>query len=173
MANSSLIQMAEPSRRLAVVQPETEAACRAAWTAAASSPTHGHSAGRTAAWRSPATWLYAGGVVISQTLTAITAYPRLDAALAPIDALPKKSPNDPTALTERGELRFLSGDLPAAVEDFRAALAHQPPPEVLRRTKVQLFDALTELGKRDLKALEKYLGEYEKLGKELLKERAP
>ena len=121
----------------------------------------------------PGNLLYAGGVVISQTITAITAYPRLDVALAPIDALLKKNPNDPTALTERGELRLLNGDLLAAIEDLRAALAHQPPSAILRRAKIQFFDALTELGKRDLKAMEKYVDEYEKLGKEVLKERTP
>jgi RNA polymerase sigma factor (sigma-70 family) len=121
----------------------------------------------------PGNLLDVDGTVISQTVTAITAYPQQAEILARIDAVLKKNPKDPTALMERGDLRFFNGDLTDAVEDFRAALANQPPPAILRRLKLQLFDALTELGKRDPKALEKYLDEYEKLGKEVLRPRVP
>ncbi len=121
----------------------------------------------------PGNLLDADGIVISQTVTAITAYPQQGVIQARIDALLKKNPNDPAAFMERGDLHSLMGDPAAAVEDFRTALAKQPPPEMVRRVKLRLFDALTELGQRDPKALEKYLDEYEKLGKEVLKQPPP
>ncbi len=121
----------------------------------------------------PGNLLDADGIVISQTVTAITAYPQQGVIQARINALLKKNPNDPTALLHQGDLHLLMGDPAAAVEDFRAALAKQPPPETMRRVKLRLFDALTELGQRDPKALEKYLDEYEKLGKEVLKQPPP
>ncbi|HEV3205231.1 MAG TPA: PQQ-binding-like beta-propeller repeat protein, partial [Gemmataceae bacterium] len=108
----------------------------------------------------PGNLLFYEGDVISQTATNITAYRQLRIKLEEIDLALKKNPKDPIGLTERGELRLDDGRLEDAVADLRMALANHPPAEIMPKTRVKLFETLTELFQRDFNASEKYLDEY-------------
>jgi outer membrane protein assembly factor BamB/tetratricopeptide (TPR) repeat protein len=111
----------------------------------------------------PGNLLFYDGDVISQTESVVTAYPQVDAKIAEIDALLRKNPNDPVALTERGELRLYQGKLQQAVADLRAALSRSGPASLLRRTRNKLYLTLTELLRQDFNAAEPYLEEYKEL----------
>jgi hypothetical protein len=112
---------------------------------------------------SPGNLLFYDGDVVSQTESVVTAYPQVDAKVAEIDALLRKNPNDPEALTERGELRLYQGKLTLAVDDLRAALSNNTPANMLPRTQNKLYITLTELLRQDFKAAEPYLEEYREL----------
>ncbi len=111
----------------------------------------------------PGNLVFFDGQVLSQTATELIVYPQLAQKIKETDEALKANPNDPAALTERGVLRLEKGDVAGAVEDLRAALANKPSKEVLPRTRERLHEALTEYLKRDFKAAEKYLKEYEEL----------
>jgi len=111
----------------------------------------------------PGNLLFFEGDVISQSPLGVTAYPQLKERLAQIDELIRKDPNDPVGLTDRGELKLDKGDLAGAVADLRTALAHQPPEDVLPRTRGKLFDALSLLFRKDFAKAEPYLKQYEEM----------
>ena len=111
----------------------------------------------------PGNLLFYQGDVVSQNETTITAYPQVEQKVAQINATLAKNAKDPSALTERGELRLYKGDLAGAVADLRDALAHQPPPAVLTKTRAKLYSSLTELLKQDFPKAEQYLDEYKQL----------
>ncbi len=111
----------------------------------------------------PGNLLFYDGFVASQTVDEVAAYPQLKTILAQSDELIKKNPKDPVGLALRGELRLDKGDLNGAVDDLRAALANNPPADLLPRTRGQLFECMTELLHRDFNAAEKYLDEYQAL----------
>src|SRR5207248_6917267 len=83
----------------------------------------------------PGNLVFYDGDVVSQTETVVTAYPQVDAKVAEIDALLRKNPRDPVALTERGELRLYQGKLTEAVADLRMALGNSPPSNILPKTR--------------------------------------
>jgi outer membrane protein assembly factor BamB len=120
----------------------------------------------------PGNLLFYDGDVISQTERAVTAYPQVDAKVAEIDALLKKNPNDPLALTERGELHLYQGKLALAVADLHAALSKNTPAHLLPRTRNKLYLTLTELLRQDFNAAEPYLQEYKELCQVPIPERA-
>jgi outer membrane protein assembly factor BamB len=93
--------------------------------------------------------IFHDGHLLSQTATSIAAYPQLDVMLGEIQRALARNPRDPTALTERGDLRLASGKVPEAVADLRAALGARPPAEILPRTRRLLFEAFTDLFQRD------------------------
>jgi tetratricopeptide (TPR) repeat protein len=111
----------------------------------------------------PGNLLFYDGDVISQTESAVTGYPQVDAKVAEIDALLRKNPRDPEALTERGELRLYQGKLKDAVADLHAALSNNGPAQLLPKTRNKLYLTLTELLRQDFKAAESYLQEYKEL----------
>src|SRR5262249_13994969 len=59
----------------------------------------------------PGNLIFYDGDVVSQTESAVTGYPQVDAKVAEIDTLLRKNPRDPVALTERGELKLYQGKL--------------------------------------------------------------
>lgn len=111
----------------------------------------------------PGNLLFTDGMVISQTASAVTAYPQLATKLAKVDAALKANPHDAAGLASRGELRGNRGDLPGAVEDLRLALAQKPVDALRSRIREKLYATLTELLGRDFAAAEKYLEEYREL----------
>jgi outer membrane protein assembly factor BamB len=111
----------------------------------------------------PGNLLFYQGDVISQNETTITDYPQVEQKVAQINATLAKNAKDPSALTERGELRLYKGDLAGAVSDLRDALAHSPPPTILAKTRAKLYAALTELLRQDFSTAEQYLDEYKQL----------
>ncbi|HMF14909.1 MAG TPA: PQQ-binding-like beta-propeller repeat protein, partial [Gemmataceae bacterium] len=114
----------------------------------------------------PGNLLFYEGHMLSQTPSRVVAYPQLKIKLQEIDARIARDPRDPTGLTERGALRLDEGDKPGAVDDLRTALASNPPADVRGRTRIKLYEAMTELFRDRFNEAEKYLLEYEAMGKE-------
>jgi outer membrane protein assembly factor BamB len=102
------------------------------------------------------------GQVISQTATALTAYPQLKARLKHIDELLAADPRNPRGLAERGTLRLDQGDVPGALADLRAAVPASPAGEAKRDAQARLHDALKFAVGHDFAAGERYLAEFEK-----------
>lgn len=112
----------------------------------------------------PGNLVFFDGAVISQSITDVHVFPQLTVKLKQIDELIAKNPNDPTGLTERGELRLDRGDLAGAVEDMRKALGQPSVPALVQeRAKEKLYEALTEFFQRDYAAAEKHTDQYEAL----------
>lgn len=117
----------------------------------------------------PGNLLFAQGKVISVTAYGgkeegeIIAYPQLRVKLAEMDDLIAKNPNDPKALTERGELRLDKGDLSGAIEDLSIALKNNPDKETRVKARAKLYDTLTAYIADHFDDAEKYLPEYEEL----------
>jgi outer membrane protein assembly factor BamB len=109
----------------------------------------------------PGNLLFYEGCMLSQTPTRVVAYPQLEIKLKEIDERIARDPHDPKGLTERGALRLDRGNVVGAVEDLRAALANNPPTDVQKRTKLKLYEAMTELFRDKFNDAEKYLTEYE------------
>ncbi len=107
--------------------------------------------------------LFVDGDLVSQTALAVASFPELKRMLAEIDRRLKERPTDPVGLTERGELYLDKGDVKRAVDDFRTALANQPPADLLSKVRDKLHEALTDLLQSDFPAAEKYLDEYHQL----------
>jgi outer membrane protein assembly factor BamB/tetratricopeptide (TPR) repeat protein len=108
----------------------------------------------------PGNLSFAGGVVLSQTATALTAYPQLKTRLKRVEDLLAGDPHNPRGLMERGTLRLDRGDLPGSLLDLRAA-AEGSADEVKYEARVRLHDALRQALQHDFAAGEKYLTEFE------------
>jgi outer membrane protein assembly factor BamB len=111
----------------------------------------------------PGNLIFAEGVLYSQTLKGIAAYPLIQAKLNLIDERLKKDPKDPVALIERGALRLEKGELENAYADLHAALANKPPAEVVSRGRSKLYETLAELLQGDFAKYEKHLDEFKTL----------
>ncbi|MFO0926753.1 MAG: PQQ-binding-like beta-propeller repeat protein [Gemmataceae bacterium] len=111
----------------------------------------------------PGNLLFYEGTVLSQTHTDVVAYPQLERKLAEMDLLVKANPNDPAALTERGDYLLDKGDLGGAIADFRKALANKPDDPVRSKARTKLYEAFTEFFQRDFARAEEYLKEYEEM----------
>jgi outer membrane protein assembly factor BamB len=111
----------------------------------------------------PGHLLFHEGMVVSQTVMEVTAYPQVRLKLEQIDALLDKDPHDPRALLERGKLKLGEGDRTGAAADLRAALTNKPPATLRDKARAALFEALTQLLQRDFAGGEKYLDECAKL----------
>ena len=109
----------------------------------------------------PGNLIFYEGNVLSQTHTEVAAFPQLEIKLAEMDRLVKANPDDPVALTDRGDYLLDKGDLGGAIADFRKALKNKPPPVTLVKARTKLYEAFTEYFQRDFNKAEEYLNEYE------------
>jgi outer membrane protein assembly factor BamB len=110
--------------------------------------------------------IFVGGDVLSQSYTDVVVYSQLKVQIARMQEALAKDPNDPAALTELGELLLEQGRLPEAIDAFEKALKNLgegKEKEVRRRARQKLFDALTELLRRDFARGEAHLKTYEAL----------
>jgi outer membrane protein assembly factor BamB/tetratricopeptide (TPR) repeat protein len=111
----------------------------------------------------PGNLLFFEGTVLSQTHNDVVAYPQLEVKLAEMDRLVKENPNNPVALTDRGDYLLDKGDLPGAIADFRKALKNKPPEATLAKARTKLYEAFTEYFQRDFGKAEQYIKEYEEM----------
>lgn len=111
----------------------------------------------------PGNLLFYEGLVMSQTVDEVAAYPQLKTILAESDDRIKKNPGDPVGLATRGELRLDKGDIQGAIDDLRQALAAQLPADRVAKVRGKLFESMTELLQRNFGTGEKYLEEYRRL----------
>ena len=83
----------------------------------------------------PGNLIFHEGDVLSQNIWTVSAFPQLQLKLAEMNQRLKLNPKDPVGLVERGEMHLDKGKdyLTAAVDDLKAALEYQPPPEVAPR----------------------------------------
>jgi outer membrane protein assembly factor BamB/tetratricopeptide (TPR) repeat protein len=109
----------------------------------------------------PGNLIFYEGTVLSQTHTDVVAYPQLEVKLAEMDRLVKANPNDPVALTDRGDFRLDKGDRSGAIADFRKALKNNPPEATLVKARTKLYEAFTEHFQHDFVKAEEFLKEYE------------
>jgi len=114
----------------------------------------------------PGNLVFYDGAVLSQTPREVVAYAQLSAKMAAADAAVAKRPDDPEALTDRGELRLADGQVQGAVDDLHAALHLKPEEPLAPRIRNRLYEALTDLFQLDFdRASAKYLDEYRELCK--------
>jgi outer membrane protein assembly factor BamB len=116
----------------------------------------------------PGNLIFYEGNVLSQTHTEVVAYPQLEIQLAKMNKLVKDKPNDPVALTERGDYLLDKGDLGGAIADFRKALANKDkdtPEGTITKARTKLYEAFTEYFQKDFVKAEDYLKEYEEMCK--------
>jgi outer membrane protein assembly factor BamB len=111
----------------------------------------------------PGNLIFHDGEVISQGVFHVTTYPQLQVRENEITKELKERPNDPVALTKRGELRLHRGETLLAVDDLRLALQNNPPPSTLRKTRDKLYEGLSFLLERKFIENEKHLKEFEGL----------
>jgi outer membrane protein assembly factor BamB/tetratricopeptide (TPR) repeat protein len=111
----------------------------------------------------PGNLLFHRGDLLSQSVTAVAAYPQLRARLAEVEGRLARDPQDPAALAERGKLRLCQDDLPAAIADLRRALAGTLPAAARPKARDDLYRALTRLLDRDFAAGAAYMAEYREL----------
>jgi outer membrane protein assembly factor BamB/tetratricopeptide (TPR) repeat protein len=104
--------------------------------------------------------LFHGGELWSQTAGELAAFPSMTAHLEQVEAKLRDNGNDIAARLERGELRLARGEVAEAVADLHKVLELKPHEERARR---KLYEALTQLLRRDFKAGEKHLDEYRML----------
>ena len=115
----------------------------------------------------PGNLLFDEGKVISVTASGskdegeVVAYPQLKVKIAEMDDRIAKNPNDPDALTERGELRLDKGDLSGAIDDLSTALKNNPDKELRDKARAKLYDTLTVYIADHFNDAEKYLEDYE------------
>jgi outer membrane protein assembly factor BamB len=113
----------------------------------------------------PGNLVFYEGLVISQTPTAIVAYPQLSAKLAEAELAYKNSAT-PEHLLALGELRLADGQVHLAVDDLQAVLKLKLEPKDQTRAKNRLYEALSDLLQVDFdKAAPKYLEQYRELCK--------
>lgn len=111
----------------------------------------------------PGNLLFYEGLVISQSLNEVAAYPQLQVKLNQIDLALARNPRDPVGLMERGELRLDKGEFDSALADLRAARDSHPPDEVRPKLRGKLFETLSELLRDKFIANERFLAEFQEL----------
>ncbi len=121
--------------------------------------------GKETVYDVPGNLLFHDGKVISLTADEIAVYPQLKARIAEMDEQIGKNPNDPVALTERGDLRLDKGDLSGAIDDLTMALQNNPTKELRERARGKLYETLTVYVADHFNDAEKYLKDYEELCK--------
>lgn len=103
------------------------------------------------------------GQVFTQTPQEILAFPLMDLKRSAMDELLKANPNDPAGLAARGEILLDDGKIDAAIADLRKARASNPPDAITRRVRDKLYQAYTEVLRKDFTAGESFLEEYKTL----------
>jgi outer membrane protein assembly factor BamB len=111
----------------------------------------------------PGNLLFSDGLLISQTTSAVCAFPTLKARLKEVDDRMRNGGEDAARLVRRAELRLAGGSPAGAVDDLRVARSLQPPPAVAKRVRDDLYRALSQLLEQDFAAGEPYLDEYRDL----------
>ncbi|MFO0879083.1 MAG: PQQ-binding-like beta-propeller repeat protein [Gemmataceae bacterium] len=111
----------------------------------------------------PGNLLFYEGNVLSQTHLEVVAYPQLELKLAEMNRLVKANPDNPSALTDRGDYLLDKGDLPGAIADFRKALQHNPAEPSKSKARNKLYEAFTEYFQRDFAKAEEFIKEYEEI----------
>jgi outer membrane protein assembly factor BamB len=114
----------------------------------------------------PGNLTFVGGDLLSQSYTEVVAYSQLKVKVAQMQEALAKDPNDPGALTELGELLLEQGRLPEAIDAFEKALKNLgdgKQKEARLKARQKLFEALTELLRRDFARGESHLKTYEAL----------
>jgi outer membrane protein assembly factor BamB len=115
----------------------------------------------------PGNLVFHEGLVLSQTLEEIVAYPQLTAKMELVQAQLKNTPNDLNAMLLLGELSLANGDVKKAVE-LVYEVKKKAPADLLAKVEQKQYDALTDLFQVDFKyALPKYEKDYEALIKKL------
>jgi outer membrane protein assembly factor BamB len=111
----------------------------------------------------PGNLVFCEGMVLSQTPTAIVAYPQLFAKLAEAEEAYKKDPSLPKLLS-RGELRLADGQAQKAAEDLALVLTKDPPKAIAERAQNRLFEAMSQLLTSDFATYApRYLKEFKEL----------
>jgi outer membrane protein assembly factor BamB len=115
----------------------------------------------------PGNLIFYEGSVLSQTHENVVAYPQLEVKLAEMNLKIKDNPNDPDALTERGDYLLDKGDLGGAIADFRRALKkdNKAVAGTVVKARTKLYEAFTEYFQRNFNKAEQYLDEYEEMCK--------
>jgi outer membrane protein assembly factor BamB/tetratricopeptide (TPR) repeat protein len=112
----------------------------------------------------PGNLVFYEGVVLSQTPTAVVAYPQLAAKLSEAEITYTKMPSSDNLLM-RGELRLADGQTQKAVDDLQGVVEKEPADSKLAaRAKDRLYEALTDLLTTDFDTVsKKYLKQYQEL----------
>ncbi len=97
----------------------------------------------------PGNLIFHDGDVLSQTMTAVLAYPQLDVMERQIAEKLKNNPNDPDGLTKLGEYLLFQGKLTEAADNLRKAMQNDPPEHLNRLARRNLHEALTGLLERN------------------------
>jgi outer membrane protein assembly factor BamB len=121
----------------------------------------------------PGNLLFYEGMVLSQTVGEVTAFPQLDLVLAEITKRLGDNPNDPIGLSVRADINTDRGDWQGAVDDLRAALKNKPDADTENKVRDKLFGALTEYLRHDFDKAEKFLDEFKALCKVAVDPNAP
>jgi outer membrane protein assembly factor BamB/tetratricopeptide (TPR) repeat protein len=103
------------------------------------------------------------GMLWSQGLDHIAAYPSQEYRLAHVEERLARTPADPRLLAERGRLHLDRGDTARAVADLHAATSGDPPTPDAAACRRELFRALSLLLRQDFPAAQKYLDDYRSL----------
>ncbi len=97
----------------------------------------------------PGNLIFHDGDVLSQTMTAVLAYPQLEVMERQIAEKLKNNPNDPDGLTKLGEYLLFQGKLTEAADNLRKAMKNDPPEHLNRLARRNLHEALTGLLERN------------------------
>jgi len=111
----------------------------------------------------PGNLVFYEGTVVSQTPTAIVAYPQLLAKLQEAEIAYGKDPSIQNLLV-RGELRLADGQVQKAANDLLSVVGNNPPEEIAGRAKDRLYEALGDLLQADFASASlKYLKDFKEL----------
>jgi outer membrane protein assembly factor BamB len=114
----------------------------------------------------PGNLLFYEGLVISQGVDEVAAFPQREVEEAEINRLLAANPNDPVGLSKRADIHLDGGNWQGAVDDLKAALAilkDKSDADTETRARDKLFESLTEYLQHDFARAEKYLDEYKDL----------
>ena len=105
----------------------------------------------------PGNLVFYEGMVLTQTVTDVIAYPQLSARLDNAKVDSGKDPANLTKLTDYGELLLKDGQVHLAVESLMKVHNANPADPLGKRVKERLFEGLTDLLQLDFK---KAAGDY-------------
>jgi tetratricopeptide (TPR) repeat protein len=103
------------------------------------------------------------GQLFAQGPTELVGFPLIDRKKREMDERLLANPKDPVGLLARGELNLDDGKLIDAVRDLKEADRNGPPDDLRPRLRDKLYQAYTELLRKDFTAGEPFLAEYRAL----------